>query len=95
MFALWCAVKSPLMLGMDLRQLEVGDVAFEIITNSELIEVNQDPLGVQATCVKDCCGKGPLGGNIPMVTCPHYYTALQIWQGHLENGAFVVVIVNR
>ena len=40
-FALWCAVKSPLMLGNDLRQMSVDDEAYKIITNRLLIEVNQ------------------------------------------------------
>ena len=29
-FALWCAVKSPLMLGMDLRNMTKGDEAYEV-----------------------------------------------------------------
>ncbi len=30
MFALWCAVKSPLMLGTDLRQLSQDDEAYAV-----------------------------------------------------------------
>lgn len=30
MFALWCAVKSPLMLGSDLRQMTTSDMAYKV-----------------------------------------------------------------
>ncbi len=43
-FALWCLLKSPLFIGADLRKLSKS--AFEILTASEVIAVNQDPLGV-------------------------------------------------
>ena len=91
MFALWCLVKAPLMLGADLRTItrlidrhHVGwwqddnmmtgwicgnlmtlkddtiesslswhtefreSEAYKIITNPDLLAVNQDPLGIQA-----------------------------------------------
>ena len=82
MFALWCLVKSPLMLGTDLRDLRVDSEAYRslhitcdlyslcylhtccrILTNERLIAVNQDPLGVQGQCVKDCCSHGSIGGG--------------------------------
>ena len=43
-FALWCLLKSPLFIGADLRKLSKS--AAEILTASEVIAVNQDPLGV-------------------------------------------------
>jgi alpha-galactosidase len=44
-FTLWCLIKSPLLLGNDLRNMP-KDV-LDIITNEEVIALNQDPLGVQ------------------------------------------------
>ena len=41
-------MNSPLMLGLDLRRLSKGDDLYNIITNSDLIALNQDPLGIQA-----------------------------------------------
>ena len=61
MFALWCMVKSPLMLGTDLTTLTIDSEAYHIITNTRLIAVNQDSFGVQAQCVKDCCSHGSNG----------------------------------
>ena len=30
MFALWCAVKSPLMLGSDIREMQMEDEAYKV-----------------------------------------------------------------
>lgn len=40
-FALWCFWGAPLMLGADLRKLD--DFCHELLTNKELIRLNQDP----------------------------------------------------
>ena len=45
-FSLWCMWSSPLMLSFDLRNISNDDLA--IITNAELIALDQDPLGQQA-----------------------------------------------
>ena len=45
---MWAMMNSPLMLGMDLRRMEKGDVYYNIVSNEALIALNQDPLGVQA-----------------------------------------------
>ena len=47
-FTMWCMMNSPLMLGLDLRRVSVGDDLYNIIANRELIALNQDALGVQA-----------------------------------------------
>jgi len=44
-FTLWCLIKAPLLLANDLR--DIPDNAMEIISNPEVIALNQDPLGVQ------------------------------------------------
>lgn len=47
-FTLWCMMAAPLVLGNDLRLLnngtKKGQVLLDIITNPDLIEINQDPL---------------------------------------------------
>ena len=49
----------------------------------------------QATCVKDCCGDGLMGANIPDVTCAYFKDSWQVWQGPLVGGAYVVMVLNR
>ena len=46
--AMWCMMNSPLMLGMDLRRVNKGDWMYNLITNEDLIALDQDLLGIQA-----------------------------------------------
>jgi len=46
-FSMWAAVKSPLILGNDLREVPAADLA--IISNAAVIAVNQDPNGSSAS----------------------------------------------
>jgi alpha-galactosidase len=48
--SLWCMACSPLMIGCDVRKME-KDTA-ELLSNREVLAVNQDALGVPARRVK-------------------------------------------
>ena len=48
-FSLWCMWASPLTLSFDVRHIDDDDLA--IITNEELIAVNQDRMGLQAELI--------------------------------------------
>lgn len=50
-FSMWCIMSSPLMLGNDLTTLSAQTKT--ILTNSEVIAVNQDTTGLQAHLVTD------------------------------------------
>jgi len=50
-FSLWAIMAAPLMAGNDLRAM--SDEIREILTNDEVIAVDQDPLGVQGRVVLD------------------------------------------
>lgn len=43
---MWCMMNSPLMLGMDLRRVQKGDILHRIIANKDIVALNQDSLGV-------------------------------------------------
>lgn len=49
---MWCLLNAPLMLGLDLRRLKKGDELWTIISNMDVISLNQDTLGIQAKRVK-------------------------------------------
>ncbi len=49
-FALWCLLAAPLIAGNDLRNM-THEIS-EILTNPEVIAVNQDPLGMQGRRVR-------------------------------------------
>ena len=48
--SLWCLLSSPLLIGCDLNQLD--PFTLNLLTNDEVLAVNQDPLGKQAIQVK-------------------------------------------
>lgn len=49
-FAMWCMMTSPLLIGCDMSTL--SPETFKLLTNKELIAINQDPLGLQPYVVK-------------------------------------------
>ena len=54
-FAVWCIMSSPLLIGCDLTKIK--PVTLRLLTDRELIAINQDPLGLQAYVAKregDC-----------------------------------------
>ena len=49
-FSLWCMMASPLILGNDIRKLPDEKRTLEILSNKDMIAINQDKLGKQ--CVR-------------------------------------------
>ncbi len=50
-FTMWCMLAAPLITGNDLKNM--SDDIREILTNTELIAINQDPLGRQGFKIYD------------------------------------------
>ncbi|XP_039166982.1 alpha-galactosidase-like isoform X1 [Eucalyptus grandis] len=61
-FSIWAVMKAPLLIGCDIRSASRETLA--ILRNKEVIDVNQDPLGVQARKLRSKAGlevwAGPL-----------------------------------
>ncbi|XP_043707280.1 alpha-galactosidase 3 [Telopea speciosissima] len=76
-FSIWALMKAPLLIGCDVRNLTAETM--EIISNEEVIAVNQDPLGVQ--------GK--------KVSAEGQDNCRQVWAGPLSGNRLVVVLWNR
>ncbi|MGE5521204.1 MAG: NPCBM/NEW2 domain-containing protein [Candidatus Dadabacteria bacterium] len=51
--SLWSLFSAPLLIGCDMEKLD--DFTLALLTNDEVIDINQDPLGKQASC-KDVIG---------------------------------------
>jgi alpha-galactosidase len=49
-FSLWSLFSAPLLIGCDMEKLDA--FTLNLLTNDEVIAVNQDALGKQATCVQ-------------------------------------------
>eukprot|EP00253_Pinus_taeda_P036629 PITA_36629 len=64
-FSIWALMKSPLLIGCDVTSIDKK--TYEILSNSEVIAVNQDPLGVQGRKVSKQVDlevwAGPLSNN--------------------------------
>jgi alpha-galactosidase len=48
--SLWSLFSAPLLIGCDMEELD--DFTLNLLTNDEVIDVDQDPLGKQATCLQ-------------------------------------------
>lgn len=82
-FSMWAALKSPLLIGTDLRKLSPRTLT--ILNNPAVIAVNQDPMGRSAARVrqdfnvkKDKYGQGEV----------------QIWTGPLYPNDQLLVFLN-
>ncbi|KAJ8537201.1 hypothetical protein K7X08_035602 [Anisodus acutangulus] len=75
-FSIWALMKSPLIIGCDVRNITA---TLEILSNKEVIAVDQDPLGVQGRRVY---ASGPDGCQ-------------QFWAGPLSGNRLSVVLWNR
>ncbi|MES2277226.1 MAG: NPCBM/NEW2 domain-containing protein [Bacteroidota bacterium] len=49
-FSLWSLFSAPLLIGCDMEKLD--DFTLNLLTNDEVISVDQDPLGKQAVCAQ-------------------------------------------
>ncbi|KAJ8764163.1 hypothetical protein K2173_005080 [Erythroxylum novogranatense] len=76
-FSIWALMKAPLVIGCDVRNITAE--ALEILTNKEVIAVNQDPLGVQGRRVHSSGIDG----------------CLQVWAGPLSGHRLTVALWNR
>jgi alpha-galactosidase len=69
-FSLWAEMAAPLLIGSDLRTASAATLA--ILRNTDVIAVDQDPLGRQGTVVSDDDGldvmSKPLAGGARAVT---------------------------
>jgi len=77
-FSMWSLVKSPLILGNDITNISADDLA--IITNKDIIAINQDPQGSTAQRIwkKDSDSGG----------------STQLWTGSLSNSSYVIALLN-
>ncbi|XP_030489629.2 alpha-galactosidase 3 isoform X1 [Cannabis sativa] len=76
-FSIWALMKAPLLIGCDIRNMTVE--TFEIVSNKEVIDINQDQLGVQGRKIQV---SGPDGCR-------------QIWAGPLSGHRLAVALWNR
>lgn len=86
--ALWCLLKSPLLIGTPV--IDMSDAVFDILTDSTAISVNQDSLGKQGVLRAAGSWKPTSVGK---KTQNDAY-GFQIWSGELSNSGVTAVLNN-
>lgn len=81
-FTFWAAMKSPLIMGTDIRSLDAA--AYSIYTNPAILALSQDPAGSAAARIWRYYVPGDMYGP----------GEIQLWAGALANGDFVVLLLN-
>eukprot|EP01121_Diplochlamys_sp_Union-15-3_P006182 TRINITY_DN16690_c0_g1_i1.p1 TRINITY_DN16690_c0_g1~~TRINITY_DN16690_c0_g1_i1.p1 ORF type:complete len:533 (-),score=115.43 TRINITY_DN16690_c0_g1_i1:83-1558(-) len=68
-FSLWCLAKAPLLIGCDVTKM--SNETLSILTNPEVIAINQDKLGVQGQKVKSTAVAAKADGatNVVVTDC--------------------------
>jgi alpha-galactosidase len=84
-FSMWAALKSPLMLGNDIRTMSAATLT--IINNPAIIALSQDPHGRSVVRVRR-----DLGGSL--VPDEFGVAEAHVWSGRLENGDQAVIFLN-
>jgi alpha-galactosidase len=94
--SLWCLLSAPLLLGCDLTELD--PFTQSLLTNDEVLAVDQDPLGKAAVRVETSGGDALLSGQRPYapqgvmntITLPR----LQVWAKPMADGSQAVGLFN-
>jgi hypothetical protein len=67
-FSLWSITKAPLIIGCDVTKMSAATIS--TLTNSEVIAVNQDPLGIQGKKVAFASSHSPSASSgVNMANC--------------------------
>lgn len=82
-FSMWSAIKSPLIIGADLRHLTPQSLS--ILNNPAVIAVNQDPLGRPALRVNH---------NLKVKKDKYGEGETQVWSGPLYPNDQLVILLN-
>ncbi|KAH8758096.1 alpha-galactosidase [Hyaloscypha sp. PMI_1271] len=82
-FSLWAALKSPLLMGNDLRSLSAASLT--ILNNPAVIAISQDPVGHSVYRVRR---------ELNVAKDKYGVGEIQVWSGGLSGGDQVVLLLN-
>jgi len=95
-FSLWAISKAPLIIGCDVRKMNAS--VLSILTNSEVIAVDQDPLGVQGTIVASAPSHSPNASNgvtVANLSLPAVDPKRYQWTYNAQDGSIRSVYSGR
>ncbi|SPO01566.1 related to alpha-galactosidase precursor [Cephalotrichum gorgonifer] len=78
-FGLWAIAKSPLVIGADLNKIPASSL--KILRNKDLIDINQDELGIAASIFQPPNAPAPVRGQI-----------YPYWAGQLSDGVVLAFV---
>jgi alpha-galactosidase len=90
--SLWCLLSAPLLLGCDLERID--DFTLSLLTNDEVLAIDQDPLGKQATCVAEQGAKVTIKNPTKEDDKGVTHARGQVWARPLEDGSTAVGLFN-
>ncbi|KAM3424211.1 Alpha-galactosidase [Cercospora zeina] len=82
-FSMWAALKSPMLLGNDLREMDATTLS--IVNNPAIIAIGQDPRGKAVMRISR---------NTSVAKDEFDVGETQVWSGPLANGDQVVIFLN-
>jgi hypothetical protein len=89
-FSLWAISKAPLLIGCDVTKMSAATLA--ILTNPEVIAVNQDPLGIQGKKLAFAPSQVSNGSStIVIANCSSYSSRIEPkrlqWTYNAQDGS--------
>ncbi len=87
--SLWCLLSSPLLIGCDMTRLD--DFTLGLLTNDEVLAINQDASGHQAVIVSQSDDKVTI---TRARSEPQTFARTQVWAKTLEDGSQAVGLFN-
>jgi alpha-galactosidase len=91
--SLWSLLSAPLLIGCPIERMD--DFTLSLLTNDEVIAVNQDALGKQARLVSQQGGEVTYENVRPgRDTQTKKYPRGMVWAKELEDGARAVGLIN-
>jgi hypothetical protein len=97
-FSLWAISKAPLLIGCDVNKMSAATLA--ILTNPEVIAVNQDSLGVQGRKVAFASSQSSNPSrNVAITNCSSFSSTIDPkrhqWTYNAQDGSFRSVFNGR
>jgi alpha-galactosidase len=90
--SLWCLLSAPLLIGCDLERLDAFTIS--LLTNDEVLAINQDALGKPATLASSTGGDVKIERTDGRDGKPRELPRHQVWAKQLEDGSLAVGLFN-
>jgi alpha-galactosidase len=90
--SLWCLLSAPMLIGCDLEKLD--PFTLSLLTNDEVLAIDQDALGKEATCVSEQGPKVKITRADRQGDAGFTLSQGQVWAKELADGSMAVGLFN-